>query len=405
MTALASLGEIIAPESLREVPPPDNLLPYIGMENVATNSGRILGFSDSTVIKSSSPLVQKGDVLYGRLRPYLNKVTVSPVDAYVSGEFIVFRGNERITAPYLRWLLTSHEFVEFATALNSGDRPRVKWSQIQSFRLRLPPVGEQRRIVDILEDHLSRLDVGDALLRNAEVRLDSLLASSLSRLDPGESVELGAVAAIQSGIQKQPKRTPRDNVRPFLRVANVTRDGLNLADIHYVQVVEGDDERYGLAAGDLLVVEGNGSASQIGRGAMWDASIPRAVHQNHLIRVRPRAGLLPAYLELIWNGPSIRETLSRVASSSSGLHTLSVSKLARLQIPVPPVPVQAQVVARLTELKAWTIRTKRAETSALARSAALRRGLLTAAFAGQLTGNSSDSDRIEELADASHDPH
>ncbi|MFE9785107.1 restriction endonuclease subunit S [Nocardia salmonicida] len=155
---------------------------------------------------------------------------------------------------------------------------------------------------------------------------------------------IGDVAAVQGGIQKQPKRAPRSNAYPFLRVANVTSTGLNLADVHSIELFDTEIDRYGLQRGDLLVVEGNGSPNQIGRAAVWDGSIADAVHQNHLIRVRPSTRLDPRFLGLMWNAPVVREELTKVSSSSSGLHTLSVAKVKRIHIPVPPLDLQRRTV-------------------------------------------------------------
>ena len=155
---------------------------------------------------------------------------------------------------------------------------------------------------------------------------------------------LDTVAQIQGGIQKQPKRVPRANAYPFLRVANVSANGLDLAEVHRIELFDGELERLRLRRGDLLVVEGNGTESQIGRAAMWDASIPDCVHQNHLIRVRPGDNLLPEYLLLAWNSPRIRSLLVGLSSSSSGLHTLSVSKLKGIHIPVAPIAEQRRIV-------------------------------------------------------------
>lgn len=163
------------------------------------------------------------------------------------------------------------------------------------------------------------------------------------------TVPLDAVAEIQGGIQKQPKRAPRANAFPFLRVANVTASGLDLDDVHEIEVFDGELDRFRLQRGDLLVVEGNGSATQIGRAAVWDGSIKDAVHQNHLIRVRPAPELDERYLGLLWNSPAIRHELSRVASSTSGLHTLSVTKLKRIVLPLPPLAEQHLVVDLLED--------------------------------------------------------
>lgn len=160
-------------------------------------------------------------------------------------------------------------------------------------------------------------------------------------------VPLGDLAAIQGGIQKQPKRTAKHNPHPFLRVANVTARGLDLEDIHLIELFDLELDRYRLQKGDLLVVEGNGSASQIGRAAIWDGSIKDAVHQNHLIRVRPNERLDSRYLSLVWNSPSIRQELTMVSSSTSGLHTLSVSKVKRIHIPLPSIDEQHRLVELL----------------------------------------------------------
>jgi type I restriction enzyme, S subunit len=162
-------------------------------------------------------------------------------------------------------------------------------------------------------------------------------------------VTLSEVAEIQGGIQKQPKRIPRSNSFPFLRVANVTAKGLDLADIHTIEIFDGELERYRLVRGDLLVVEGNGSPSQIGRASVWDGSIRDAVHQNHLIRVRPGQLLDPRFLGHLWSSPSIRGELTAVASSTSGLHTLSVTKLKRISIPLPPLTEQRRIVEILDD--------------------------------------------------------
>lgn len=163
------------------------------------------------------------------------------------------------------------------------------------------------------------------------------------------TVALGEVAEIQGGIQKQPKRSPQRNAYPFLRVANVTAQGLKLEEIHAIELFEGELEKYRLHHGDLLVVEGNGSASQIGRAAVWDGSIKDAVHQNHLIRVRPGRLINDRFLCLLWNSPSVREGLTRIASSTSGLHTLSVAKLKTIVLPLPSLEEQRRIVALLED--------------------------------------------------------
>jgi hypothetical protein len=98
------------------------------------------------------------------------------------------------------------------------------------------------------------------------------------------------LAEIQGGIQKQPSRKPVQNAYPFLRVANVHRDRLELDEVHNIELFAGELARLRLEQGDILIVEGNGSRTEIGRSAIWNGSIPDCVHQNHIIRVRYLGG-------------------------------------------------------------------------------------------------------------------
>src|SRR6202007_387246 len=98
-----------------------------------------------------------GDVLYGRLRPYLNKVTKPQFSGLASAEFIVFPDTPLIKSDFLKYRLNAVDFVNFASHLNEGDRPRVGFDQIGDFKLLIPPPNEQKRIVAMIEELFSEL--------------------------------------------------------------------------------------------------------------------------------------------------------------------------------------------------------------------------------------------------------
>lgn len=163
------------------------------------------------------------------------------------------------------------------------------------------------------------------------------------------TAKIADIAVVQGGIQKQPKRRPISNKYPFLRVANVLRNRLDLNEVHEVELFDGELERYRLAPGDLLVVEGNGSPSQIGRSAMWLGEIQDCVHQNHLIRVRPGPAVIPGFLNYFWNSPATTEHLRSLASSTSGLYVLTTAKVKSVAVPLPPRAEQERIVAAIEE--------------------------------------------------------
>lgn len=284
-----------------------------------------------------------------------------------------------------------------ATAASTSGLYTLSTTKLKRIGIPYYPLGEQRRIVEILEDHLSRIDSASIGLRTALQRISAYQSSSLTACREGDERALAELAIIQGGIQKQQKRAPGENAYPFLRVANVTARGLDLGDVHKVELFAGELERFRLQEGDLLVVEGNGSPSQIGRASLWDGSIEDCVHQNHLIRVRALPGLHPAYLEAVWNSPQTRRQLTNLASSSSGLHTLSVFKIKSLRIPLPSADRQQHLIARVTDMRDWSRRLGAEVLAAEERVGRLRLALLSAGFSGRLTGRSTDMEVAEEM--------
>lgn len=202
------------------------------------------------------------------------------------------------------------------------------------------------------------------------------------------------VAEVQGGIQKQPKRKPSKNAYPFLRVANVYRNRLDLSEVHKIELFGDELDRLRLQSNDLLVVEGNGSITEIGRSALWHGEIQNCVHQNHIIRVRFLAGL-PSYLNTCWNSPSGNARVMEVAASTSGLYTLSVAKVSSLPVPLPPICEQEQI-ANEVDCRVSILEQAEVDVAAAARrSSRLRHAILRRAFEGKLVSQ----DPADEPAD------
>nr|WP_321458930.1 restriction endonuclease subunit S [uncultured Vibrio sp.] len=155
---------------------------------------------------------------------------------------------------------------------------------------------------------------------------------------------------VSGGLQKTPKRTPVSNHFPYLAVANVQRGRLELDELKRFEVTSEELEQYKLLAGDLMVVEGNGSENEIGRCAIWSEDVPDCLHQNHLIRCRPLIPALSFWVLNVLNSPLGINTMKSLAVTSSGLYNLSVGKIRGIFLPMPPLNEQKRIVSKVKEL-------------------------------------------------------
>jgi type I restriction enzyme S subunit len=166
-----TIGEVSDTTRRRTKPQDDPNLQYIGLEHIEAHTMRLLGTILVSKVTSATDEFEAGDVLYGRLRPYLNKVFRPNFAGRCSAEFIVFRTTPHIESKYLQYFLNSSDFVEFASQLTEGERPRVKFEQLAVYPFPFPPLAEQHRIVAAIEERLSQIDDGVTMLQRTQRRL------------------------------------------------------------------------------------------------------------------------------------------------------------------------------------------------------------------------------------------
>ena len=378
---------------------PNSQFEYIDISGIESGNGRIgqtKSLQGADAPSRARQLVRTGDVVLSTVRTYQRKVASVPAEldgAVASTGFSVLRPARDVDSQFMLYQALSCEFVSHLNRLQTGTSyPAVRDKDVRATRIRIAPSAEQKRIVAAIEELFSRLDAAGTTLRQSLTRLDALRSSALadafhSRRDLPCTWHwsiLGGVAEVKSGIQKQPKRKPNKNPAPFLRVANVLRGELLLDQIHEIELFDGELERYRIRHGDLLVVEGNGSPAQIGRAASWSDQIANCVHQNHLIRVSPGPELSPKFLSLYWNAPHTASLLRDVASSTSGLYTLSTRKIKVIPIPIAPLSEQERIATRVDGQLEKHDRLRESIRYALDRVTFLRRSVLATAFSGRL---------------------
>lgn len=183
------LSDFVHPRGEKALPSSLPDATFLGMDHIEAHTTRIVGGVPASKMKSAGAKFYRGDVLYGRLRPYLNKVATPGFDGLASAEFIVFPGSQLLHSQFLKHRLNASDFVSFASHLNEGDRPRVDFDQIGTFPILLPPAAEQRRIVAKIEELFSELDKGVESLTTARQQLKAYRQSVLKAAFEGALTE------------------------------------------------------------------------------------------------------------------------------------------------------------------------------------------------------------------------
>lgn len=157
------------------------------------------------------------------------------------------------------------------------------------------------------------------------------------------TVQLDEIAEVKLGRQRSPKDHSGDQMRPYVRAANVGWSGWKLDDVKSMNFTDAEMDVYRLKPGDLLLGEASGSAAEVGKPALWQGEIENCAFQNTLIRVRPR-GADSRYLLHYFSHCAATGKFAR-SSRGVGIFHLGRKALAEWQVPLPPIEEQRRIAA------------------------------------------------------------
>jgi type I restriction enzyme S subunit len=318
--------------------------------------------------------------------------------------------SDKCDLKFLSYLLPGYLFA-INQSTSSVTVKHLSSRTISEIPIPLPPLDEQQRIVARIEELFTQLDAGVAALEavRAQVRryrqavLQAAVTGRLSTSwrkkqydeNGGVSIDrslptgwknetLGNLGRVIGGLTKNQKRDHFPMRLPYISVGNVYANELRLEEVNEIGVLENELERILLKKDDLLVVEGNGSPDQIGRAALWDGSIDPCVHQNHIIKVRLEHPEMGRFIMLWLLSTSGREKIKKLASSTSGLYTLSISKVASIPVTLPPIEEQNVIISEVERRISVVDQMDKTIEIALRQAARLRQSILQRAFTGRL---------------------
>lgn len=316
----------------------------------------------------------------------------------------LMRPDPRLVDPRFLHLYLNHFHACGGTATMqtaSTNIRNIKASEYVQVHIPTPLLREQRRIVEILEEHLSHLDAAAADLTRANVRLESLSEAALQVLIPGDAVRRPLSEVLEVPLSNGRSVPSLDGGFPVLRLTALKEDGVDLEERKGGAWERAEAVRFLVKEGDFLIARGNGSLRLVGKGSLLRHEPDEVAFPDTAIRARARpSAVLPEFLSLVWNSRSTRDQIERVARTSAGIYKVNQSQLGAIQLPVPELSEQMSIVAAMSRLQEHRHVALETIDIATRRSHSLRRAVLAAAFEGKLTGRHTDVEVVEELAGA-----
>jgi type I restriction enzyme S subunit len=335
---------------------------------------------------SPKKIAETGDILMS-VRAPVGPTNLANTQCCIGRGLAAIRAKEEVLDPgYLRFALRQAE-PKLASMGQGSTFAAIGRAELATTSFLLPPLPEQRRIVDLL----SRAEGIVRLRREAEKKAAELIPALFLNLfgDPATNPKgwpvdkLDAVAKIISGATKGRRFDPSEAIElPYMRVANVKDGHLDLTEIKTIAVKRGEVEKYRLQPGDLLMTEG-GDPDKLGRGALWSGEIETCLHQNHIFKVRAdRSRLLPEYLCELVGSRYGKAYFLRVAKKTTGIATINRTQLGGFPIVVPPLSRQTEFVEKFSAVR--SIQSQ--QSAATAKALATFDALLARCFSPDLAG-------------------
>ena len=385
--------------------------------------------------KSTKNRFQRGDVLYGKLRPYLNKVILADQPGYCTTEIIPLRSNGILENRYLFYWLKHPTFLDYVTAVSHGlNMPRLGTEAGKAAPFLLAPLAEQKRIADKLDAVLGRVDGCRARINRLPALLkrfrQSVLAAATSgrltaewRMTNGvndewtsefknctapedseevpESWKWASVSALATkvtdGVHKKPNYV--DQGVPFLTVKSLTAGkGISFEVNNFISEKDHEEfiKRTSPEKGDLLVTK-DGTLGVI---RLIDTDRVFSIFVS-LALIKPKDRKMSRYLLYALQSPVVQKQMVGVGS---GLQHIHLCDLRADLIPLPTLPEQQEIVRRVEALFAIADRIEARLATAQKTVERLAPATLAKAFRGDLVPQDPNDEPATLLLERLRDP-
>lgn len=363
----------------------------------------------------ASRKLHTGDTVFSLVRPYLKNIAYIDVqlsDCIASTGFFVCTPNAALNDKYLYRLMVSSYVVDGLNKHMKGDNsPSIRKDDIENYPFPLPPLSEQQRIVERIEELFAKLDEAKERLQEAAdsftVRKAAILHKAFTgeltqqwRRENGvsdESWEEKTIGEICSSLKYgTSKKSSDDGEVVVLRMGNLQNGEIDWSNLAYTSDEE-DIKKYLLKSGDVLFNRTN-SPELVGKTSIYRGEMP-AIYAGYLIKLDYEKNIVVGdYLNYYLNSSKAKEYYMQVKTDGVSQSNINAKKIGEFEIPLPTLSEQHEIVRLINDLLARERKAQQAAEQALASIDLMKKSILACAFRGELgTNKASEASALELL--------
>lgn len=351
-----SFGEVVSIKTKKFNPKKETMvLPCIELEHIDQETGRLLGSIPSAQISSMKSMFNRGDVLFGKLRPYLKKFAQPNFNGICSTEIWVLKNNKQLEKSYLFYLIQTNRFLYEANKSTGSKMPRADWEIVEQHVICLPPLPEQTKIAEILSTWDNAITTTEQLLANSQQQkkalMQQLLTGKKRLLDDNGQRFTGKwkvtsfdslFSKISNGLTYDTKKT--DGL-PVTRIETISTGQIDFKKVGWAP---NDDvtKRFKLNKGDILYSHIN-SLEHIGRVVYFDDSRD-LYHGMNLLLLRAKSNCCSKFMYYLLNSEIGKKYAKTYAKNAVNQASISTTDIKTFKVAMPVLSEQQKIAAVLT---------------------------------------------------------
>ncbi|HEX8234166.1 MAG TPA: restriction endonuclease subunit S [Caulobacteraceae bacterium] len=382
------LGEVAAFETRRH---DGSAKPYIGLEYIEAHTGKLTSEPEVDQVLSATFAYGPEHVLYGRLRPYLNKVYRPDVAGHCSTEIYPLRPHKTVSRDWLFYWLTSPGTVTAINEMCTGTRmPRADLNAMLKMGVPVPPLDEQQRIVAVLDEAFEAIATATANTRAQIARIRGLFSASAAEV-LGQKDErfperlLGEVCNIARGGSPRPIQAyltdAADGVN-WIKIGDATASNRIIYSTDQRIRPEGVSRSRKVSAGDLLL------SNSMSFGRPYVLGVDGCIHDGWLVLSANPDAYDQTFMYHLLGSEFVYRQFDASAAGST-VRNLNTGSVGRVRIRLPSLDRQREMARKLDDLEAELATTDAVLTRKLNHLDELKQSLLARAFFGELMVNKS----------------